>query len=47
MQQVRIAKLPRRRRVVENTGPIPGTAAADTSAAEELLERIDLILEVL
>ena len=47
MQQLRISKSPRRRRAVDTAGPIPGTTAADTSAAEDLLERIDHILEVL
>ena len=46
MQQQRISKSPRRRRVVDTPGPMPGTTAADTSAAEDLLERIDRILEV-
>ena len=45
MRQVRISKSPRRRRAGDTPGPTAGHTAADTSAADDLLERIDSILE--
>ena len=44
MRQQRIAK-PRRRRTAEAVAEIAAASPVDTSATEDLLERIDFILE--